>query len=73
MEEASEDRSGKQMTGCPSVPPRESALLMLIGVTRDTTSDILDCLDVQCPIKQEVGWDIIYIGTLSGVMFLYEC
>jgi hypothetical protein len=56
-----------------SVPPRDSALLMLFGGTRDTTSDILDCLAVHCPIKQEVGRDIMYTVTLSGAMFLCKC
>jgi hypothetical protein len=73
MGEAPKNRSGKQRTRCPCVPPRDSALLMLLGGTRDTTSDILHCLDVQCPIKQEVGWDRMYIDTLSEVMFLFEC
>jgi hypothetical protein len=72
MGEAPEDRSEKQRTGCPHVSPRESSLLMLLGRTRNKTLDVLDCLDIQCPIKQDVGWDGMYIGTLSGVMFLYE-
>jgi hypothetical protein len=44
MGEAPEDKRRNQKTRCPSIPPRESALLMLLGGTRDTASDIFDCL-----------------------------
>lgn len=63
----------EQRTWCPSVPPRESALPMLLRGTGATASDVLACFDVQCPIKLDVRLDRMYIGTLLGVMFLCEC